>query len=226
VSFFLLAAGVGGLLSVEVAEQLRYSRDILKPYAKWSVKDLSDSFFVAKPLAPDEYETLVAKYRERERADRAAKQQQQQPQQQQQQHLANGQHRDRWASAGRILEALISSHACLLCSNRLALHAAFVHTCLLLFSAVALCPMRQSSVYIAVDVVRVSWCLIRSKPVPSPMRSSHAQPVDGAASGAGGAGRMDRERSRRERVFERETREANRLLRKVGAGTMHVAGSG
>jgi hypothetical protein len=59
----------------------------------------------------------------------------------------------------------------------------------------------------------------RAKPVQSPMRNSHAQPVDGAASGAGGAGRMDRARSRRERVFERETREANRLLRKVGAAT-------
>mgnify|MGYP001807094798 CR=1 FL=1 len=114
-SFFLLAAGVGGLLSGEVAEQLRYSRDILKPYAKWSVKDLSDSFFVAKPLAPDEYETLVAKYRERERADRAAKQQQQ-PQQQQQQHLANGQHRDRWVTAlqlgGYWRRSYLHMHAC------------------------------------------------------------------------------------------------------------------
>lgn len=83
------AAGVGGGLSDEVADHLRYSKDILKPYLKWSLKDLSDSFFVSKPLAPDEYEALLGKYRDKERADRAARQQQQQ---------ANGQqHRDRCA---------------------------------------------------------------------------------------------------------------------------------
>lgn len=55
-----------------LAEQLRYSSDILKPWKTWDLKDLVPGFFEAKPLAPDEYEAVLDKYRERRRAAAAA----------------------------------------------------------------------------------------------------------------------------------------------------------
>lgn len=90
-------AAAGLQLTEALQEQLRYCSDILRPWSHWDMKDLLPGFFAAKPLTPDDFDVVLAKYRERRLAAKQQRERERERecQQQWEQERVNGELHDR-----------------------------------------------------------------------------------------------------------------------------------